>query len=227
MLGVIIYMESVMNKLNFLLCILLMIGLLSCSSKSSQDDNLTEDANVIEMAQDDSETLEIAEDSIKDEAVKEEVVQEDVAEQTQPEETLAQSAPAAEDMAVKTSGIEYYEVQAGDTLMLIAFKIYGDYLKWRSLAELNNETLTGNYNLEKGMKIKYASPASRFDWNPAGDPYLIARGDTLGKISTKVYNTPKHWQDIWENNKPMIKSPSLIFAGFTLYYLPLRDLASR
>ena len=222
MLGVIIYMESVMNKLSFLLCILLMIGLLSCSSKSSQDDNLTEDANVIEMAQDDSETLEIAEDSIKDE-----VVTEDVKEQTLSEENLAQSAPAAEEVAVKTSGIESYEVQAGDTLMLIAFKIYGDYLKWRSLAELNNDTLAGNYNLEKGMKIKYESPASRFDWNPAGDPYLIARGDTLGKISTKVYNTPKHWQDIWENNKPMIKSPSLIFAGFTLYYLPLRDLASR
>ena len=218
-------MESVMNKLSFLLCMLLMVGLLSCSSKSSQEDNLTEDANVIEMAQDDSETLEIAEDSIQEEGVKEDVQ----ALQETPDNNMAEAMPAAapEESAVKTSGIEYYEVQAGDTLMLIAFKIYGDYLKWRSIAELNNGTLAGNYNLEKGMKLKYESPASRFDWNPAGDPYLITRGDTLGKISNKVYNTPKHWQDLWENNKPMIKSPSLIFAGFTLYYLPLRDLASR
>jgi len=97
----------------------------------------------------------------------------------------------------------------------------------KDVAELVLAFGKGNYNLEKGMQLKYESPASRFNWNPAGDPYLIARGDTLGKISTKLYNTPKHWQDIWENNKPMIKSPSLIFAGFTLYYLPLRDLASR
>ncbi|OFZ26787.1 MAG: hypothetical protein A2381_06505 [Bdellovibrionales bacterium RIFOXYB1_FULL_37_110] len=217
-----------MNKLSFLLCILLMVGLLSCSSKSSQDDNLTEDASVIEMAQDDSETLEIAEDSIKDEGATEESIKEDAQALQEPQENMAEAMPAAaEASSIKTSGIENYEVQAGDTLMLIAFKIYGDYLKWRSLAELNNDKLAGNYNLEKGMQLKYESPASRFNWNPAGDPYLIARGDTLGKISTKLYNTPKHWQDIWENNKPMIKSPSLIFAGFTLYYLPLRDLASR
>jgi nucleoid-associated protein YgaU len=226
-----------MNKLSFLFCVLLMVGMVACSSKSPQEDAL-EDSGMIATG-DNAEALEIAEDSLKDDAqaqpqAKESEPQAMPAEETsesmtKTEDTSGSMIKTAEttDSMVKTAGIEYYEVQAGDTLMLIAFKIYGDYLKWKNIARLNEAQLSGNYALTKGMRIKYESPASRFNWNPAGDPYLIVRGDTLGKISNKVYSTPKYWKDIWENNKPMIKSPSLIFAGFTLYYLPLRDIASR
>ena len=44
-------------------------------------------------------------------------------------------------------------------------------------------------------------------------------------ISKKKYGTPVRWKSIWDNNKPMIKDPNLIFAGFTLYYIPDNSVA--
>lgn len=117
-----------------------------------------------------------------------------------------------------TSEINTYTVQKGETLMQIAFKLYGDLSKWKSLKELNQSNLSGG-TLKRGSKIKYYVPETPFAWNPQGTPYLIKSGETLGTISNSVYQTPKKWKKIWENNRPLIKNPDRIYAGFTLYYL--------
>lgn len=117
-----------------------------------------------------------------------------------------------------TSEINTYTVQKGETLMQIAFKLYGDLSKWKSLKELNQSNLSGG-TLKRGSKIKYYVPETPFAWNPQGTPYLIKSGETLGTISNTVYQTPKKWKKIWENNRPLIKNPDRIYAGFTLYYL--------
>jgi nucleoid-associated protein YgaU len=115
---------------------------------------------------------------------------------------------------------EYTTENSRETLMLISFKLYGDYGNWRTILDWNPE-LKGNYSsIKKGTVIKYQPLESGADWPPKGSPYLVRRGDTLGRISNNVYKTPKLWGSIWENNKPLIKDPNLIFAGFTLYYLP-------
>jgi len=50
----------------------------------------------------------------------------------------------------------------------------------------------------------------------------------LGVISTKVYDgEKKYWKKLWENNKPMIRDPNLIFAGFTIFYQPLEQLTGQ
>jgi len=111
--------------------------------------------------------------------------------------------------------IKNYTVKKGETLMQIAFSIYGDVSKWKEIKNLNN----GNTNhLKPGSTIKYRVPAKAFVWNPTGTPHLIKTGETLGTISNSVYATPKKWKSIWENNKPLIKNPNVIYAGFTLYY---------
>lgn len=115
-----------------------------------------------------------------------------------------------------------YKVEKGETLMMIAFKIYGDYGMWRELAKLNPKIKSF---VIAGMSLNFKAPAEKFVWNPAGEPYLIRKGDTLGVISNEKYGTPKKWKKIWENNKPLIKNPNLIFAGFTLYYIPENKLA--
>lgn len=69
------------------------------------------------------------------------------------------------------------------------------------------------------MKLSYEAPAEEFVWNPQGNPYLIRTGDTLGGISKQVYATVKKWKLLWDNNRPLIKDPNKIYAGFTLYYL--------
>jgi nucleoid-associated protein YgaU len=120
-----------------------------------------------------------------------------------------------------------YQAQKNETLMMIAFKLYGDYRKWKELANNNQNVLKGSTAVREGMNLKYTAPAEEFVWNPQGLPYLIRTGDTLGGISTTVYQTPKKWKMIWENNRPLIKDPNKIFAGFTLYYLENgREVAS-
>ena len=120
-----------------------------------------------------------------------------------------------------------YTVKKNETLMMIAFKLYGDYGKWKRLVNSNSAKLKGNTAVREGMVLDYVSPASEFTWNPQGLPYLIRTGDTLGIISKTVYTTPKKWKVIWNNNRPLIKDPNKIFAGFTLYYLENgREVAS-
>jgi hypothetical protein len=56
-----------------------------------------------------------------------------------------------------------------------------------------------------------------------GKPYIVKQDDSLSIMSGTLYNSTKHWKYIWDNNKPLIKNPNLIFAGFTLYYLPIDE----
>ncbi len=119
-----------------------------------------------------------------------------------------------------------YTVQKNETLMMVAFKLYGDYGKWRELANMNAGKLKGSQTVREGMVLKYNAPAEAFVWSPAGNPYLIRTGDSLGGISTTTYGTSKKWKSIWDNNRPLIKDPNKIFAGFTIYTLDGREVAS-
>jgi nucleoid-associated protein YgaU len=120
--------------------------------------------------------------------------------------------------------IEYgsYEVVKGDTLMLIAFKIYGDVSKWRNISILNEDQLTSD-SIEIGMNLRFEVPEDKFVWKPMGTPYMVKEDDSLSIISGTVYDSTKHWKYIWDNNRPLVKNPNLIFAGFTLYFLPLDE----
>ena len=138
------------------------------------------------------------------------------------EEVEGQNEVASAPVEVSAE-IGQYQVQAGDTMMLIAFKIYGDYAKWRSINNLNPGIVN---KLKIGQKISYEVPKVRFEWNPQGSPHLITSGETLGIISQKYYDTTKKWRNIWENNRLMIKNPNLIFAGFTLYYITDTNIAA-
>jgi nucleoid-associated protein YgaU len=119
-------------------------------------------------------------------------------------------------LVAPTGEIKSYVVQKGDTYMRLAWKFYGDYTKWKMISNLNG----GMQKLTVGTTITYNAPDKEFNWSPDGEPYLILLGDTLGKISGKVYGASNKWKKIWDNNRPLIKDPNLIFAGFTLYYLP-------
>src|SRR5690606_30797038 len=78
--------------------------------------------------------------------------------------------------------MKQYVVQKNETVMLIAFKLYGDYERRKELASQNRDTLKGSNNITAGMTLNYMAPAEEFVWNPQGLPYLIRTGDTLGGI---------------------------------------------
>jgi nucleoid-associated protein YgaU len=137
-----------------------------------------------------------------------------VSDEPVPVVTETESEPVQMSGSTKT-----YRVAKNETLMMIAFKLYGDYGKWKQIASMNRNSLGGGTVVREGQVLKYNAPAEEFVWNPQGLPYLIKTGDTLGIISSSVYQTPKKWKLIWDNNRPLIKNPNLIFAGFTIYYL--------
>lgn len=194
---------DLMKAIKIVLFITLLFSFFSCSSKPKKKEGLENQ----EMAELESDADFIAEE--EDSADSE--VDTEMAEASEPMES--------EQMASQsnlTGDYSNYTVEKGDTYMLIAFRIYGDYEKWRSIA--NENPGISQAGLNQGAVLKYRMPETEFKWNPEGLPYLIKTGDTLGTISHDKYGTDKKWRALWENNRPMIKNPDLIFAGFTLYY---------
>lgn len=203
---------------------------------SDADEFLEEDGD--EMASEDSEEAEealeeegeedlFAEDApVEEEALEEEAVEEVAQVEEEPameEESVVeadqpvQEASAPVQYAAASGPVETYTVQEGETLMMISFKLYGDYLKWREISHLNSDIITDGQTVSAGMQIKYSAPSEAFVFNPTGNPYLIKWGDTLGKISNNVYGEISQWKQIWKNNEPLIKNPNKIYAGFTIF----------
>lgn len=205
--------------------VLLSLSLVSCSgSKSAQQ--VSEETPQIELSADEEviePTEELAATSTEPQTEPQEVA--DVTAEMEPvveNSTLENPAPTPEPVqeTVSTEGeLRTYEVQQNETLMMIAFKIYGDYGRWKEIANQNQDQLKGTLMIRPGMRLSYVAPAEEFSWNPQGNPYLLKMGDTLGGISKEVYSTASKWKLIWENNRPLIKDPNKIYAGFTIYYL--------
>lgn len=209
--------------MKLLLNVFLLLGLVACSGSKSTNETTEADVGV-ELAQTEefSDVLEGG-DMVANEEF-ENILSEDTADsviagdQAATNEDYGTASPVdTAPMGMNLGAESTWTVSENETLMIIAFKIYGDYDRWRDIANLNRDKLSGGYSLAQGMTLKYNTPAEPFIWNPEGNPYLIKLGDTLGTISTTTYGTKKHWKDIWDNNRPLIKDPNKIFAGFTLY----------
>lgn len=209
-------------KLTSLLIFAVLLSGTACSSKKKQaatEDQSTdqiasfgEDADFI--IESDSQDLLAVESSPSGEAI----------DPMMQEQFVAPVIEESSSVSMATGQIGNYTVQSGDTYMLIAFKLYGDYRKWKSVADMNPGVSSAM--LKPGQNINYDMPAQPFVWNPQGNPHLIQGGETLGTISNDKYGTAGRWRDIYNNNQPMIQDPNMIFAGFTLYWIPDRDIAS-
>jgi len=229
--------------MKFLLSILLLMSLVACSGSKSEGDaetneagteladneEFSEDFDFEEDEEASEEGEELAEDTAEepvDEVAQDEPVEEEQAAMDQEEEMKVSDASP---VSIDTNGEEgFHTVQKNETLMIVAFKIYGDYDQWRKLAKWNADKLGSSFAIKEGMSLKYEAPAEKFVWSPDGNPYLIRVGDTLGTISKSTYETMGYWKNIWDNNKPLIKNPNKIFAGFTLYtpVIEGRDVAN-
>ena len=112
-----------------------------------------------------------------------------------------------------------YVVKQGDTLMKISFEKYGNVYRWREIYDSNRTRIPNFNNLTAGSVLTIQG-VEYVVITKNGVPYLIRRGDTLGKISKDVYGVQEKWRSIWKNNPELIRNPNRIYAGFTLYYVP-------
>ncbi len=181
-----------MSRLLFLFVLIFSVSIVGCSSSKKSLEQKEQD-----WGDDEFEDKEEAEDEFSDDFSDDE-----------------ERTPSSEG-SLQLDTEEEYVVQKGDTLMKISFKLYGDFSKWNTIASLNPGSES---TLVAGTKIKVYKAETPFAWEPVGLPYLIQSGDTLGSISDSKYGTPKKWKKIYENNKPLIKDPNKIYAGFTIYY---------
>ena len=55
--------------------------------------------------------------------------------------------------------------------------------------------------------------------------YQVLKGDTLQKISKKFYGTTKKWQELFQANKDVLKSPDSIYPGQTIM-IPVEEIKS-
>jgi nucleoid-associated protein YgaU len=133
------------------------------------------------------------------------------------------SAPVAqEDHSAPTApatggGSELYEVKSGDTLMKVAFMVYGDVYQWRKILEANADRISDPARLVKGTQLKVDNAPNDSYYN-GYERYLIKSGDTLGVISGDIYGSKNKWKDLWKMNDGLVKDPNRIYAGFFLRY---------
>lgn len=134
-------------------------------------------------------------------------------------ETLAVAEAPVSNVAFQASDeIKTYRVRKNDTLMKIAFKIYGDPFGWDDIFQLNKELIQNPNFIHKGMTLRYKVPTNSKLRRKKGHPYTIKPGDTLTTISNALYGTAKKWKAIWEQNGDVIHNPQKIMAGLVLYY---------
>lgn len=60
---------------------------------------------------------------------------------------------------------------------------------------------------------------------PAATTYTVKAGDTLEKISAKVYGDPSQWRRIYRANQDQLKGPNRIYPGQKLVIPPAGRLA--
>jgi LysM repeat protein len=115
-----------------------------------------------------------------------------------------------------------YYVQAGDNLLKIGNKIYGDKSSWKKIAELNN--LVDPNKIYAGDVIYYQVTdkskifAESYENAPKAK-IIVKRGDTLSQISKAVFGRTKDWRVLWKEN-PQIVNPDKIREGTAIYFRP-------
>lgn len=127
------------------------------------------------------------------------------------------AAPSTPSYSDGGTGAHSYSIRSGDTLMKIAYKVYGDIFQWKKILEDNSDRISNPNALVAGVTLKVDQPAQDEDFG-GFERYLIKNGDTLGTISDDVYGTTTKWKKLWEQNDRLIKDPNRIYAGFFLKY---------
>lgn len=138
----------------------------------------------------------------------------------QEHEAPAQATPAAQPAQneplkasallshVKQLGLSYKTLTvktAGDTVVLEGEVAKQEDAEKLALAVGNVE---GVHQVDNRLKVDQPEPEGQF--------HTVEEGDTLSAISKKVYGDPMKYGIIFEANKPMLKSPDLIYPGQVL-----------
>jgi len=135
-------------------------------------------------------------------------------------------APTVKPTASAPSATIIHVVVEGDTLTSIAKQYWGTSQGWENIQKANpgltptNLKLGAKLNIpakEMAVAAPAKSPAVNAGATTSNGDYEIVSGDTLSKISSKVYGDAKYWRDIYDANKKIIgEDPAALVVGTKL-----------
>jgi len=130
-----------------------------------------------------------------------------------------------------------YTVQAGDSLAVIAQRLYGDPLAYprlfranRGLRQPDGQRVTLPTLIQPGWRLRVPLPAALLERLPDGGlQYVVQRGDSLSLITARFLGDWRLTRTLWDLNRgrlqedgQALEDPALIQPGWTLR-LPAQD----
>jgi len=87
-----------------------------------------------------------------------------------------------------------------------------------------NKQMPSTPAVEKPSSAEVRAGPPEIKAEPAGQTIVVERGDTLGKLSSRVYGrSNERVLDLIQKNNPTIKDPDFILPGQKLFFPPLPD----
>jgi len=122
-----------------------------------------------------------------------------------------------------------YIIERGDTLSVVAKRIYGDMNRWQELA--NSNGISDVNRIFPGDLVYYTLDSSSQSFAQAYEGrgksvYTAQAGETLRTIASKIYGTAQAWKILWRYNDSL-DNPDTLQPGQSIYYAaPQRMSAS-
>jgi nucleoid-associated protein YgaU len=138
------------------------------------------------------------------------------------EEVAMQDSTSSAPVSYTTpTSTDEYVVQPGDTLSIIAKKLYNNAGRWQELASLNN--LGQSQTIYPGDKIQFDSADSHAasymeQFANSMQTVTVERGDSLSSISQRLFSNGGAWKYLYQLNAEKISNPDQIFVGQVLSY---------
>ncbi len=132
-------------------------------------------------------------------------------------EEPAANTPAADPEPLKASALLNHVKQLGLSFQKLTIKTKGDTvtLEGQVVKQEDAEKIALAVGNVEGVKV-VDNQLAVDNPEPEATYHTVESGDTLSAISKKVYGDPMKYGVIFEANKPMLKSPDLIYPGQVL-----------
>ena len=102
--------------------------------------------------------------------------------------------------------VENLNIKIEDDTATISGMAYNQATKEKVVLVVGNSN--GIATVDDQMTVEHVEPEAQF--------HTVVSGDTLGKIAKIYYGNAMKYPEIFEANKPMLKSPDLIYPGQVL-----------
>jgi nucleoid-associated protein YgaU len=103
-------------------------------------------------------------------------------------------------------------VEPGEDARGLATRYYGDARQWRRIVDANPDLIVDPDALKVGWRLVIPGVAS-----PDGtNVIIVARGDSLSKISARYLGDGDRWPEIFALNRDVIENPNLIYRSWRL-----------